>query len=386
MKASDILRCYDGEINALADLAGDFDASSPDDTRRWKIEQWRSVAAALGWAREIEDVISGGPQFSLSSTVAPAPFLDAFERWHEGRGHRPRVLSSTQARSLSRVRHDVITKLDANGYATMNRWRPFIASKALPSSACVDMNAPATRAPAGPGQVVTARSASAATIVGTVKLAPVGRGPGAFTQPQRSFRAFRADTAPGYFGDKIDAQGASDCDYPVILSLGTFPYVYGNDLGGAGSGLTWAIGRPWAPARLGLAVMTSFWDATANLSQDARVVAAQYVHFRRATDQVLASVPAAATERYRPVVGHVYRQGGLLYVFQGALELQRFHGPRGTISAASYNYCKRRFAAFFAARRAYLRAYSSLDQAARDALDRNPDPCTHVDEVTQESA
>ncbi|MCA9716407.1 MAG: hypothetical protein KC468_17175 [Myxococcales bacterium] len=386
MRASDILRCYDGEINALADLAGDFDASSPDDTRRWKIEQWRSVATALGWGRQIEDAINANPTFSLSPNVPAAPFLDAFERWHEGRGHQPQDLSSTRSRSLSRVRHDVVAKLDTNGYATMNRWRPFIASKSLPSSACVDLNASEAPSPAGPGKVVTARSASTSTVVGTIKLAPVNRGPGSFTQPQRSFRAFRADTAPGYFGDTIDVQESTDCDYPVILSLGLFPYVYGNDLGGAGPGLMWAIGRPWAPARLGLAVMASFWDATANLSQDARVVAAQYVHFRRTTDQVLASVPAASSERYRPVVGQVYRRGGLLHAFQGALELQRFHGPRGALSAAAYNFCKRRFAAFFSARRAYLRAYSSLEQSAREAIERNPDPCTRVDEVTEESA
>ena len=35
MQSSDHLSCYDGELNALADLAGDFDAASPSDARRW---------------------------------------------------------------------------------------------------------------------------------------------------------------------------------------------------------------------------------------------------------------------------------------------------------------------------------------------------------------
>lgn len=385
MRAGDVLRCYDGEINALADLAGDFDATSPGDTRRWKIEQWRSVAGALGWAHELESVLGSVEE---SSTLAASPFLDSFERWHEGRGIRPRALSSTQARSLSRVRHDVLKKLDANGYATMNRWRPFISSKALPSSACVELGSPSQRVPSSSGRIVTARTAVSATIVGSAVRAGV-QGPGTLTeQPayKRSFRAFRADRAPGYFGDQLDATETSDCDYPVILSLGTFPYVYGNALNGIGPGLTWAIGRPWAPARLGLEVMTSFWDATPNLSQDARVVAAQYVHFRRATDQVLASVPAASSEGFRPIVGQPYRQGGVIHVFQGALDLTGFSGPRGALSASAYNYTKRRFAAFFCARRAYLRAYSSLEDAAREAIERNPDPCARVDGIGQESA
>ncbi|MCB9652524.1 MAG: hypothetical protein H6729_00130 [Deltaproteobacteria bacterium] len=385
MRAASILRCYDGELNTLADLAGDFDAASPQDTRRWIIAQWRSVASALGWLAELEVALNSLAQFSESSTVAPAPFLDAFERWHERRAYQPRNLSTTQARSLDRVRHDVLKKLDGIGRGTLNRWRPWISSTDLPSSACVELSATTTpRVPSGPGGI---KSAAPKQTYPNQPLPMMAAPKLDLVSPRgRSYRAFRADVAPGYFGDKVDAPNMTECSFPVILSLGTFPYIYGNALAGVAPGLMWGTGRPWAPARLGLEIMSSFWTAELNLSQDARVVVAQYQRFRTTTDRVLSAVPAAPSEGHRAIIGEVYRNGGLLHVYQGPVELARFVGPWGAISASSYNYVKRRFAAFFAARRAYLRAYSSLDAASRSAIARNPDPCVRAEEVVSESA
>ena len=47
------LTCYGPDIEALADLAGDFDLRSPVDTRTWSRQAWESiadVAPASGWS------------------------------------------------------------------------------------------------------------------------------------------------------------------------------------------------------------------------------------------------------------------------------------------------------------------------------------------------
>ena len=370
MQSSDHLSCYDGELNALADLAGDFDAASPADTHRWIGAQWRSVANALGWSRPLERSFLALQAFAEGGVPAPhlteKAALDAFEDWHLDRPIVSRGLTLAQRRELARVQTTVIDKLDTNGRGTLNRWRPYISSTSLPNKACVDLNAVGTVTPQGPGGIRAARV--------TVRAKPLMA---AFASAPRSatyFRAFRSDTAPSYFADKSTPENMSECDYPVVLSLGTFPYVYGGVLGSYAPGLTWTTSTH-SPARRGMTVAASFWQAEPNLSQDARVVVAQYRHFRATTDRVLAGVATPPAENHRPIVGEVHRRGGLLHVYQGALELARFQGPRGVLAASSYNYIKLRFAAFFAARRAYLRARASLSPAARSAIARNPDPC-----------
>ena len=370
MQSSDLLSCYDGELNALADLAGDFDAASPSDTRRWIAAQWRSVATALGWARPLERAFLALQAYAEGGVPAPhlteKAALDAFEDWHLERPAVSRGLSLAQRRELARVQTAVIDKLDTNGRGTLNRWRPYIASASLPDKACVDLGAVNEATPKGPGDIRAARVGARANPLMAV-LAPS-------PQTKTNFRAFRSDTAPSYFQDKTTPENVTECDYPVVLSLGTFPFVYGGVLGSHAPGLMWTTGTH-SPARRGMRVAASFWQSEANMSQDARVVVAQYRHFRTTTDRVLADVVTPSAEDHRPIVGEVYRQGGLLHVYQGALELVRFQGPRGVLAASSYNYVKLRFAAFFAARRAYVRARDSLTPAARSAIARNPDPC-----------
>ena len=55
---------------------------------------------------------------------------------------------------------------------------------------------------------------------------------------------------------------------------------------------------------------------------------------------------------------------------------RRLINIRGTLSPKGYNLTLRAFAAFFAARRAYLNASSSFNSSAkvRNALRANPDP------------
>lgn len=371
MQPSDILSCYDGELNALADIAGDFDASSPADTKRWVDSQWRSVATALGWDAPLERSFVALQAYAEGGVPAPhlveKAALDAFEDWHLEQPSMVRGLSAPQQREMARVRALCLDKLDAFGVGTLNRWRPYVSSTSLPESACVNMN---THAPpiGGPGGIrgrAGQRRASRLPLMAALANPPAD---------ELRFRAFRSDTAPSYFGPKSSPESVSECDFPVVLSLGTFPFVYGGVLGSHPPGMQWMT-KTHSPARRGIKIAASFWQPEANLAQDARVVVAQYRHFRATTDRVLTDVAAPSPETHRPVVGEVYRRGGLLEAFQGSLEMARYQGPRGVVAASSYNYIKRRFAAFFAARRAFLRSYASLSPAARSAVARNPDPC-----------
>lgn len=47
------LSCYGPDIEALADLAGDFDLRSPVDTRAWYRQTWTSIAEVLGFSQQL---------------------------------------------------------------------------------------------------------------------------------------------------------------------------------------------------------------------------------------------------------------------------------------------------------------------------------------------
>ena len=167
-----------------------------------------------------------------------------------------------------------------------------------------------------------------------------------------------------------------------MLHLGTFPWVYSTRLENVGPGMRW----PWlgtGPALEGLQFAVSMLEPRSNLQQDARQVAAIVRHFSKHTAPLLARLPVYQPGRAVP--GGLYRQGGLLHVHQGSLHVAGLDGPRGRIAASAYNYIVRRFAAFFAVRRATLRALPSLglelQQLARDSAD----PCLrqHVQEVAR---
>jgi hypothetical protein len=47
------LYCYGPDIEALADLVGDFDLRSPVDTRTWYRQTWETIAEALGFPQQL---------------------------------------------------------------------------------------------------------------------------------------------------------------------------------------------------------------------------------------------------------------------------------------------------------------------------------------------
>lgn len=188
--------------------------------------------------------------------------------------------------------------------------------------------------------------------------------------PQTSTRAFYPDTAPGYFGEGWNGpapRASSACGWttPLVLHLGTFPYVYSSRLDGRGPGARWSSSTA-LPAVLGLQVATSLLDPATNLQEDARTVGAILDHFIVSTAALIGTVPTLPP---RPRLGALYQQSGVLVAHQGSLEVHGFTGPRGRLSAAAYNYVMRRFAAFFTVRRAALRSLATLSpDTQRQAL------------------
>jgi hypothetical protein len=73
--------------------------------------------------------------------------------------------------------------------------------------------------------------------------------------------------------------------------------------------------------------------------------------------------------------GCLARSGHVLETCKGKGRLVGLNGPRGFICADAYNFIQRRFAAFFAMRRALLRAQKKLSRELRALVDANPDPC-----------
>ena len=72
---TDVLICYGDDIRALADTAGDFDASSSEDAARWYRMQWARVSQALHWNRALPAL--DGDFASMEATA-----LEAFDHAH----------------------------------------------------------------------------------------------------------------------------------------------------------------------------------------------------------------------------------------------------------------------------------------------------------------
>ena len=313
------LTCYGPDIDRLADLVGDFDLLSDTSTTLWQGLEWRAIADALGFSQPFVRAVEAGR--------APAAVgIEAFTRVMQ---RRPATLTEAHASTQSAI----LVALGRIGRERGELWRIRVDPTDLPGGACYD--------------------------AGNAKL-----------------RAFEADPSPGYFGDGWPGprpRAESECGWgtPLVLHLGTFPWVYSGRLAGEGPGLRWAFGER-SPAVVGLELMTSFFDPEHNLRQDARQVAAIYASFRAQTAPLLARVPA-----FRPAtatLGALYLRDGQLHVHRGSLHLAGLDGPRGRLSALAYNYCLRRFACFFAVRRATLRALRARPDLASIAV-QSSDPC-----------
>ena len=329
------LTCYGESIKGLADLVGDFDLRSPMDVHAWYRVEWQAIADVLGFSQELEAALA--PLRAARDRVAATNLagLDAFARWLT---RTPAALTD----SHTRVQDNVLRQMITVGRETGHLWRVAADPTTLTAGACYDDG----------GQLR---------------------------------RAFYPDTAPGYFGDGWNgppprAESACGWTTPLVLHLGTFPWVY--------SARTGAVGTRWVsaqaqPALTGMQAMASLLEPAGNLREDAQQVAEIFAHFAAHTAPLVARVPLYPPGRAEP--GKLYRRAGFLYVHQGSLHLASLSGPRGQLSAPAYNYILRRFACFFAVRRATLRALVALPTDVQQLAERSTDPCLrrYVEEVAR---
>jgi hypothetical protein len=140
----------------------------------------------------------------------------------------------------------------------------------------------------------------------------------------------------------------------------------------SGPALQWAAPAS-QPALEGLHVVASLLEPATNLRQDARQVAAIYRHFVTHTAPLVAPLPVF--EAGRAVAGRLYRRGRFLIAHQGSLHIAALDGPRGRVAASAHNYILRRFASFFAVRRATLRALAALPVDVQRLAATSADPC-----------
>ncbi len=180
------LRCYGDDIQALADLVPDFDLRSPMDVESWYPREWQAIADTLGFAQQLAAAPRAMPTTPDRITAMTLVGLMAFE--HALRAGRPGV-----PESQARVQSAVIQAMTATGLERGELWRAMVDPTTLATGAC-------------------------------------------YVEGGRSLRAFYPDTAPGYFGDGWSgppprAESACGWQTPLVLHLGTFPWVYSSRLG-----------------------------------------------------------------------------------------------------------------------------------------------------------
>ena len=322
------LSCYGDDIPGLADLVGDFDLRSPIDTRAWYTREWEALGELLGFAQPLAAELATRRSADDWVRATSEAGLTAFAGWlRRSRGGVTDSQAMTQA--------SVIAQLINAGRERGELWRVTADPTTLESGACyLDES-------------------------------------GAWS------RAFYPDTAPGYFGDGWTGpppRAESRCGWttPLVLHLGTFPWVYSSRLDTSGPGLRWSSATA-APAVDAFRIMTSSFQPEANLRQDARQVAAIYRHFKAQTGPMISRL--LTYRQGQAQVGHLYRRAGFLHVQQGSLHVAGINGPRGYVPATAYNHIIRRFAVFFAVRRATVRALTTWAPEMGRLVASSTDPC-----------
>lgn len=347
---TDEIACYGPEAVQVAAIAGDFDLMSQGERDAWSFRVWQQVADVLGWSRGLEAAAVAARRSRVRLAGLHEAALGAWGTWARGLAGPPMVAPSRA--TLAQVRAGAIRTMVTAGAARGSTWTVQADPAGLTGGACY------------PHQKISE----------------------AITMR----RAFEVDTGPGYFADAITGprpatESACGWTGPVRLSLGTFPWVYGGMLGRHAPGLSWQTDEGSTPAALAMKVAASMWTPLGNLRQDARIVAAQLQHFRRHTDPLIEDLPVWEVKgRPRPA-GQLYRRAGLLHVPQGSLEIAALVGPLGEVAAPAYNYIVQRFAAFFAMRRAVLRARAAWTPDMQRAAAESPDPCLRTLPVRKET-
>ncbi|MGB1016527.1 MAG: hypothetical protein ACPG4T_20490 [Nannocystaceae bacterium] len=332
------LALYDLDLDALADTAGTFDATDFEASERFVRKQWLRYADTFGFRPVFDRQLKQRARRSFVSQEG----LEAFATWHRAQPQKNRTPE------LARIRYACMMELRRTH---PQRWLTDLLSTDLPERACLNIGDNTGAGPAAP-----VRETPVMRLLRRGRTQPTAVAPA--VQPQH--RVFRADVTSSYYHDK-DERRADGCVYPVRLSLGTFPYVYGRQLGSRAPGLQWASHGEWQPAVEAMRIASAYWSQLGNMRQDARVVVAQWRKFRQHTARVLdRNLPGSRDPRTGALKGRVTDQ--------------TINAPRGLLNTKAYRLVLGNFAAFFAARRAFVQAQLSFIPDTWAAIERNPDP------------
>jgi hypothetical protein len=345
-----MITCYDPELDSFADdLAGDFDYLSAIDREAWIARQWTEIAAAMGWAEALDQTLSGLRRsrmgFADLSTAALATYGEHVDRQREDDVRIDRA----------RVRHSVLDDLAQK--RPRNLWR--VDSQPLAASiqgSCFNLakwqHPPAHRRSRGPAQAQTRaprpRATSTSSSSNSEPSSPTPAPATSATPPPSSSRT----------------QGGCGWQTSLRISLGTFPWVYGHRLQSPAPGLAWKSSANYRPAHRALEIASNLWQAEGNLHQDARDVVAMWNHWRSPPP-----APRADQRPRRPPTASASSRSAT------STQRSRDQRPPRLHQRRRLNYIQRRFAAFFAMRRALIRARTQLIPELRALADQSPDPC-----------
>ena len=318
----DVLACYGSGLHKLADTVGEVDPVAPEGIRAWKLDRWRETADAFDFREQVE------------------PALQAAVESNEQLGSIDNVATAAWASRMAKFRYELPRDFP---HKEVNQLRASIMGEVRTL----------------PGSMWTV-SADAVNL------------PGRACVGER--RVFPSSNAPNYYDAGTSEEPTSrTCIWksPVTLYLGTWPWFHGSNLSKYPPGLQWRDFGPSQPARQAIRVYSSAWTLDGNASIDAREVYAQFDHFRRQTDPLLAGLPSKPA-----TVGALYiADGGYLRTYLTDARGRYLNGPLGPVSVAAYNHVLRSCAAFFALRRAILLKISKMPDSVKNRLKANPDPC-----------
>ncbi len=320
---ADSLACYGSGLHAIADIAGDVDPSSKDSLDEFQIRQWRAVADTFGFRDALEPALqaakkSGGAFGSITNVA-----LNAFAGHVESQTSPP-TPDGYPAAQINAVRAQVIEQWREQ---PRGLWRLEAEPVDLPGRACVG-----------------------------------------------DHRVFPSSGAPDYFQTPAsDTPAMRTCVWssPLVVYLGTWPWYHGSCLLEAAPGLHWRQSGNHQPIHAALRAYASAWTLAGNAAIDARDVYEQIDHFRRATEPLTASM-----KRESPGPGDLYRtENGLIRVYLADANNTYLNGPLGPVSIRAYNHILRSVGAFFALRRAMMRAPTKLPAKVQNILKNGADPC-----------
>jgi hypothetical protein len=137
------LTCYGPDIEALADLAGDFDLRSPVDTRTWYRQTWESLAETLGFAQQLAAELGRRRGAREWVTTTHEAGMAAFmTRMRQTRPAATDRQASTQM--------TVIELMTAASRQRGELWRVTVDPTTLETGACYEDDSGGCRAPSTP--------------------------------------------------------------------------------------------------------------------------------------------------------------------------------------------------------------------------------------------